>query len=1297
MGLVFLARDEQTGLPVALKVLQSPDHSAAARRFAREAEILNSLRHPRVVSYVAYGVFEGQPFLAMEWLEGEDLAKRLATKPLRLTEALQVLQSSAEALAVAHAQGIVHRDLKPSNLFLRAGQPWNVVVLDFGLAHISAASQFVTGSDTVLGTPTYMAPEQASSDKDLSPAADIFSLGCVFYECLTGYSPFQARHWAAVLAKILFSKPPPLRALRPDIPAELGALVERMLAKDPRQRLTDGRHVLQALVTLEPMPDLDPPGPKSSLAGPEPESKAMFFHGADFSEKQLVSVLLATARTPLELASTPSLEGAGLVRQYIQVLVKNLQTPGVSITLLADGSLLVTFVLERGTATDQAALAARCALSALERWPDSVVALATGLSLRGHDHPVGEVMDRAGELLQKAMQLPSTSQVLVDDTTMGLLSSPFQVEKVSSGTFLLSGAALSVDESRLLLGRPTPCVGREQELALLELAFTSCVEDSSARALLVTALAGAGKSRLRHELLRRLQRQPQPPLVLLGRGDPMNATVAYGLVGQAVRRLCEVVDGEPADARLATLTQRLTRYLPVEQHQETVEFLGELCAVPLLQEVSPRLRAARQDPRLMSGQMTRALVTWLKAEAAQSPVLLVLEDLHWSDGPSILLVEGVLRELAESPLMVLALSQPDVKELFPRLWGQYLQEVPLRALSQKASARLVREVLGAQTPEAVVARMVEMAAGNALFLEELIRSAAEGHGDGAPLSVLAMLQSRLQRLDPEARRVILAASIFGRTFWEGGVQAVLADTMASGALARGLNQLVELEFVQVQPGSRFPGEVEYRFHHALVRDAAYNLASENLLATGHMQAGRWLEATGESAPIVLAEHYKRGGEKQKALRFFIMACQQNCERQRSDPKGAQQCLEAALACEPTGQALTALEILDADISFWRNDFSRTLALSNKLLPQLREGSGAWMQIVGSLILMNAMGGRLQEAGELGRRLLAVDPAPEATNLYIEALAFLGGTYQWTGHPSQAMPVLERQAQIAMEGSAREDFAYGWWRLGQGQMEYDRGTHLWRSRRAAEDSMEAFAKIGEERNHLLPRTLLVQVLVALGEIPRALELMNEGLARAQYFTLAGTWFQVHMARVLSGDADAGLQEKARLLALLVREEDKANPYHQGLAAEALARVAMKQGALAEAEAWAREAFALLAPFPVFQLSACNVLSAVLLAQGRSRESRQQAEQGGHLLQQQGGAGSAAVGVWLALAETCEAQADDAGAMEALRRALGCLLLRLEDLPDAAARQRFLHHVPENVRVLQLAQSRSLGPLPGLLEG
>jgi tetratricopeptide (TPR) repeat protein len=1285
MGAVYLARDEHTRLPVALKLLQSPESVEATHRFAREAQLLASLRHPGIVSYVAHGLpTDGQPFLAMEWLEGEDLAARLAHNPLSVSEALLLMRRAADALAAAHARGIVHRDIKPSNLFLRAGQPEDGVLLDFGLAHIRVASQHLTRSSMILGTPGYMAPEQASCLHEVSPAADIFSLGCVLYECLSGQAPFRAPLLAAVLAKILFSEPVPLSTLRPDLPVSLLGLVERMLAKAPGQRPADAGQLLCELQALRLPSELPPP---PVLAG---QPTLSISPGQAHAEQHLVSVLLATPQSSPGREPTLNLEEAAQAHQHLQLLVRDLQAHGAHAVLLADGSLLATFVMERGTAVDQAALAAHCALAVKENWPGSLVALTTGLSLRDRMLPVGDAVDRAGQLLQlqRLRHLDPSLPVLVDDTTTGLLGHRFLLDKASSGYFRLHGEHLSVDESRPLLGRPTPCVGREQELALLELAFTSSVEDSAVRALLITAPAGTGKSRLRHELLRRLERHEQPPLVLLGRADPMNSSTAHGLVGQAVRQACGVVDGEPLEARRAMLSQRLVRHLPHEQHQHVTEFLGELCAIPFPGESSPMLCAAREDPQLMGIQVTRALVTWLAAECAQRPVLLMLEDLHWSDGPSIRLMEDVLSELSEQPLTLLALARPEVKELFPGLWARHVQELPLRGLSQKASARLVQEILGPQVPQPLVARLVGQAAGNALFLEELIRGVSEGRGEETPGSVLAMLQSRLQCLEPGARRVVLAASIFGRTFWAGGVSALLEPAMTPEELARGLKGLVEQEVVQLQASSRFPAEAEYRFHHALLRDAAYSLVPDARRAKGHLRAGEWLEAAGGCEALVLAEHYKLGGERQKAIHFFTCACKQICEQQRADLQGAQRCLKAALDCEPTGPALIELQLLSADIAFWMEDVTRAYASFHELLPNLPEGSAPWVRVVGGLSTVCAETGRLEEALMLGQRLMGIDPVPEVVAPYSEAIAFLNGMYQWNGQPREALAVQDRLAQVARQGLKRDDLAHGWWCFSQGYYEYYFWARPWQCRKLAEEGIEAFVKAGAHRNSLLPRTLLGLSLAALGEVPRALQVMNEGLEGATYFSRASAWLQMHMALVLAGSNEPAHQEEARRLALQAHKKEAMSPLNLSMAPLVLAQVALAQGSPIEAEAQARKACELLSLFVPIQLIARTCLSAALLAQGRALEACVEAEQAVRVLEPLGHGGTASVGIWLVLAEARQARGEDTAAESALRHALECLLLRARDLPDDAARERFLFQVPKNARLVQLARERDM---------
>jgi hypothetical protein len=835
MGAVYRAQDSRSGRRVALKLLHSVTSPEAVYRFNREAVLLAELRHPAIISYVAHGsTRRGQPFLAMAWLEGEDLAQRMRARPLRLPETVALLRRVAEALDFAHQLGIIHRDIKPSNLFLREGRAEDVVVLDFGLARYAIPTLVgVTRRQGAIGSPGYMAPEQASNQPEILPSADIFSLGCVLYECLTGQSPFAAPNFAAALDKLLFSHPPPLHTLRAGLPLGLQVLVDRMLDKDPQRRLPDAASLLTSLSALESIPDLLLPSPQEEAARP----------GAVEPEPRLVSVLRVVMPAA---AAQPSTEPAR-ERALPDSLHAALMSCGAQEEVLADGSLLGVLVLERGTAADQAMLAARCALTLKERCPEAQVVVATGLGVFQKHLPAGPATERAEGLLGHLEKAPaSASSVLVDEVTAGLLDAGFQVARSARGIFLLQGERGESNGSRALLGRPTPFVGREQEVALLDLTLATCVEEPTARAMLVTAPAGTGKSRLAREFLHRLEQRGQSALVLRGCGDPLSVGTPYGVLGQVLRRLCGIDKADSLETSRARLLERVALHRPGAQARTVAMFLGELCAVPFSEEDSPPLRAARSDPRLMSVQVTQSMVAFLAAECARGPVLWVLEDLHWSDAPTIKLVDELLRELSEQPLMVLALARPEVKELFPGLWSRFLQELSLRGLSQKASTRLAQEVLGTRVPPDEVALLVERSTGNALFLEELIRGATEGSSEQTPGSVLAMLVSSLQRLAPLPRRVLRAASIFGPTFWLGGVKALLKGQLSSEEeLEQTLRQLVDLEVVQPQPGGRFPREIEYRFRHAIVRDAAYSLVPDSHKAPWRQLAGTWLEKAEE--------------------------------------------------------------------------------------------------------------------------------------------------------------------------------------------------------------------------------------------------------------------------------------------------------------------------------------------------------------------------------------------------------------------------------------------------------------------
>jgi serine/threonine protein kinase len=255
MGVVFRAVDTALDRAVALKVMRPAllADDAARQRFLREARAAAAVEHDHIVPIFHVGEARGVPFIAMPLLRGESLQGRLQREgKLTPAEALRVGRETAEGLAAAHAAGLIHRDVKPANIWLesRPAGPPRVRLLDFGLARPVAASDRVTHTGALLGTPAYMAPEQARG-RAVDPRCDLFSLGGVLYRLCTGTLPFPGDDTLAVLTTLALDEPAPPAVLNPEVPPGLSALVMRLLKKDPAQRPAAAAEVVEALRDLE--------------------------------------------------------------------------------------------------------------------------------------------------------------------------------------------------------------------------------------------------------------------------------------------------------------------------------------------------------------------------------------------------------------------------------------------------------------------------------------------------------------------------------------------------------------------------------------------------------------------------------------------------------------------------------------------------------------------------------------------------------------------------------------------------------------------------------------------------------------------------------------------------------------------------------------------------------------------------------------------------------------------------------------------------------------------------------------
>jgi len=251
-GVIFEAEHLFTGRSVAIKQL-TPEHvnflPESRERLHREARALSLARHPGIVAALDAGEEDGRPYLVMELLEGRSLDGILAVRgKITVAETLYVGQQIGAALTVVHGRGLIHRDIKPSNVFIAKDDDGREVakVLDFGIADLPAVDRKLTQSGAVVGTPEYMSPERLLQQEGVDHRCDIYAIGATLYECLAGVVPFEG-NFGEVLLKSSKQPVPPLRERCPEVPAEVAAVIEKCLARDPAQRFASARLMLDAL------------------------------------------------------------------------------------------------------------------------------------------------------------------------------------------------------------------------------------------------------------------------------------------------------------------------------------------------------------------------------------------------------------------------------------------------------------------------------------------------------------------------------------------------------------------------------------------------------------------------------------------------------------------------------------------------------------------------------------------------------------------------------------------------------------------------------------------------------------------------------------------------------------------------------------------------------------------------------------------------------------------------------------------------------------------------------------------
>ncbi len=1278
MGAVFRARDRLTGETVALKSLFDPA-KRNIERFVQEGRLLADLRHPGIVRYVAHGTTPaGEPYLAMEWLDGEDLSSRLSRAGLSVKESVALVRRVAESLAAAHVRGIVHRDVKPSNLFLQDGEIDRVRVLDFGIARLRHATRAHTATGALLGTPGYMAPEQALGEAHVDARADVFALGCVFYECLTGKPVFAAEHMMALLAKIVLEDAPRVKELRPALPDSLDDLVARMLSKDPAGRPADGAGVVAKIDALERLPiDESRTRPSSGFNARITER-----------EQRVVSVVLAGADThagEIADAATIAIDAA---TKTVERMRRVVAPYGARFEWLADGSLVGTLA-GHGTAMDEAAQAARCALAIRARLIDVPIVLATGRGFVAGRLPMGQVIDRATRLLRGAARrapaegaVEHSPPIRLDDVTAGLLDSRFDVGGDDAGLVLL-GEREQLEVTRKLLGKATPCVGRDRELKMLEAIFAECVAEPVARTVLVTAPAGFGKSRLRYEFVRELKKHKEPIEIWFGRGDPMSAGSPFAILAQALRGALGIRDGEALAVRHQKLRARVARHVPSDDASRVAEFLGELVGAPFPESTSVQLRAARAEPVLIGDQMRRAWEDFLSAESKARPVLLVLEDFHWGDLPTVRFVDAALRNLHDHPVMVLAHARPEVHDTFPRLWAERrMQEIRLEELTRKAGERLVREVLGDGVSAETVAQLVTRSAGNVFYLEELVRAVAEGKGDALPETVLAMAQARLDALDPEARRLLRGASVFGDTFWRGGVIALLGGERRAVQAREWLDDLTVREIITPRPEAKFAAEVEYGFRHAIVREVAYASLTDSDKKLGHKLAAEWLEKIGERDAMVLAEHYERGGEPPEAVRWYLEAAEHAL---RGDDFAATIArADRGIACGATGETLGAFRLLQAEAHRWIGEFSKAELRGEEAFAHLPPRSALWFAAAGELVSACGLVSNHERLVALSVALREAGATGEASPALVIASARAAVQLLHAGKYAMVADFIDWLEEAARPLVASDPAVAGW--IGRARtIQAGKSGDTQIGCAASEASAAHLEAAGDMRTACLQRMNLGYYQNELGMYREAEQTLRSALAQAEriglhHVTAPGKTFLAYALGGL-GEIDEGKTVAREAAETFASQGDRRM---EAASRNHLARMLLAAGDAERAAAEARLAVTLCEAIPAMRASSLGSLALALLDLGKPGEALASAREGMTLLASLGGMDQGEARLRLAFALGLDAAGDRAGASDAIEAARERLVTRAAKMSDHSWRESFLEGVPENAATMKLAR-------------
>lgn len=1244
-GSVHRALDNDTGAYVAVKLLHTTADERALARFEREANLLSTIRALHLTGYVAHGQdVSGEPYLAVDWVEGEDLARTMRRRRILFGETLDIVRQALDGLAALHDHGVVHRDMKPGNLMLstRPDGSTHVTVIDLGVAHVSG-DMSLTQEGTMVGTPHFMSPEQILGQEDVTPAADVFSMGVLLFEMLTGTRAYAGNDVVEIVAKIALSDPPRLADYAPHLPASVVELVDRSLRRAPRERFQSAREMELALSVV---------AAEEALLRRSSESVAPAFSTGETEADETVVGATPVVDPSTVIAEPEPLLGGGEQR-VVTALFAHLPGVGASHAsfeeavraqggrahrLLAVAHVAV-FGAERSHG-DEADRAARAALQLAAELGPIRVAISTGRALTGGGDVSGDAIERGARVLEHLRD----GQIGVDVNSARLLEDRFELRGEEERTLVRERAEATARVR-------APIVGRVQESTELGGQLLRALTRGPAATVTLRGPGGIGKSRLAAEavsvVLHRVSQSGDHVSVFRARPSSMSRSSAF-----------------------ATLRALVT---PPGKLGARASLLSPL--PPLLAELA-RLGdhelAYQHDPVLALDRLLDLLETWALAVAESGPMIFWIDDLHFADEPSQSLLAALVRNMPELRLVVLGVGREGLEtSAIHRSARAPIELGPLDDASARALA--VRSLVD---PAVDVEQIVERASGIPYVIEELCRFAApDGPRASLPESVLVLLQARFDALDPSARRFAAFASVFGRAFAAEGLAHVLGESAARSEAAL---QSLERAAIVERAESENVDLTEFSFVSELLREAAYESLVDGDRREAHRRAAFWLEVKALAEPVVLARHLELAGLTARAATYYARAAE--LALFGNDFAAAVHCATASLECGAELEDRGRLLLVLAEACRWRGELVRARDAATHATSVLASGSREWFFAMRERIAAHGRLGDLAAIQPLIGELFEASVEPGAESAQVAALVPAIIHLLYGGELTAARDLARRLDSDRVDPDSLLPFA----RARIHQLRAALHQHEGDLADAVHHQELARAEFNEARDHrafALVTSNLAFTLLVLGQNERSEQLLSEALRLAQRLSLATVEPLALQnlgnvrARLGSHEEAVALQERA-----LAAFDARKDPRLAAVSSVHLAIIHCDVGRLDASEHFAERV--VVGAFEPFRFAGHAARARVLLARGRATEALDEARRANALLDALESVEEFEVFTRLALVEALAATGDDEGS----RAALTSVASRIEGwatrISDPALRRSFWGAVPEHARVQEL---------------